>query len=223
MTANSNMDMHAGISIEKRDRECADKIKVSVSDIINCLSAIENAAEQQKALGLGNPAPALDGIRKRIRTQTLKAQADELAAVFSPVECPDPRLVPRVEKFTDQLPRLPEYVICQIRPGMTHVRCTVPLITLFGTSIMGWIAKRYEAPLPVVPSTVLELSSRARMICPDIEFHLVLKPSWTEALQLDPILLGKVPEVDEYFEIGAWDGDATFMSELVHSREIRTT
>jgi hypothetical protein len=211
MSTTIPLGQNRGFPIKRRNREPVKALSGSAA--VQVLAAMDGAALQQKELGLGDPSVAVDRTKKRMRTHILRSQANELAELFTPIASPDPQVLPRAEKFDDFLPTLPDAVICRLKPGTTHTRCTV------GRGIPNLMSKRYEAPIPVVPSTVLELASRAKEICPDLEFHVVLKPSWTEVPQSDPILLGKVPELDEYFEIGAWDGDSAFLSDMLQSAD----
>lgn len=191
----------------KRKREDYDTVSFKDAEII--LSGVENTGRRQKYLGLGDPAGSIERTKRALRSTIYMAHANELSKLFQPVEPPDPKYFPRAEKFSDRFPKPPEIVICQLGPGVTHARCSA------GHSTSIWGARNYEAPIPVIPNTVIELASRAKKICPDIEFHLLFRPAWEEAPQEDPVLLGRVPEINEYFEIGWWDGDAALIKEFL--------
>lgn len=201
-----------GICIERRERRDLEAISMDAANEL--IDAVEEAARRQKSLGCGDPSFSIDRTKKRMEGHILNCQANELASIFTPIEPPDSKRLPRTERFEDIVPVLPETVICRLKPGTTHARCTV------GRGIPNLTSRRYEAPIPVVPSPILELATRAKMICPELEFHLVFKPSWTDVPQLDPILLGKVPGLNEYFEIGSWDGDSVFLDGVLQTRSV---
>jgi hypothetical protein len=183
----------------------------TIDEAYSLLLSVEANVRKQKNLGLGDPSNSSVSVKSSFREIIARAQANELANIFTPVKSPD-EFFPRAEKFRDYFRNLPEVVVCHLRPGTTHVRCSVGRFS-------WWNPKNFEASIPLMPQALLELVSRAKDICPEAEFHIVMKPSWQPAPQLDPVLLLRVPLTNEYFQIGAWDGDSELIQSIMETNK----
>lgn len=193
------------IRVENRKRDKHDVCTVEEANSL--ITTVEANARTQRLLGLGDPTLASASVKLSFREIVAKAQANELAEIFTPVKSPD-GIFPRAETYNDRFKSLPEIVVCQLRSGTTHARCSVGRVA-------WWSGKNYEAPIPLMPIALLELVSRAKGICPDAEFHIVMRPCWQNVPQLDPVLLVRVPLANEYFEVGCWDGDQELLKSLI--------
>lgn len=205
------------IETELRTRE--PKTPAAGVDAAKVLSQLQVIASRQHALGFGNPGLELKAKNSEYEKQRKTEQAEALAGVFKPILAPNEKFFPRfaVENGLmrcnkDGIPlasgtvagRLPLLVMMDLtsNPGGLHIRLNTPTGT-----------KYFDATIPIMPSTCLELGERARKLAPDAKFHLLFMPKWEEAPRRDPVLIAEVAE--EFFHIAQWLGDSDLVNEFL--------
>lgn len=205
------------IVTEERERDC--KLSEEIRNAGTIMEGMIKAAALQVKLGLGNPALSVQRNKKEMDKMARMNQAEKLAQHFKAVKEPNEKFFPRFKKGNfgnastgTAKGRLPELICAELGVGIDRCR-----VEMQGTLKPGQ-SKNYEASIPVIPPTVLELASRAKTCAPDAEFHLLFMPSWEPAPQRDPVLLAHITGTDEWFEIGCWDGDVDLIKEFLEDR-----
>lgn len=186
------------IKLEKRQRE--PRKNTSVVDM-NVLYAV---AACQKELGFGYPAEQLNYYKSQEISKELQ-QAAKLAEVgFTPIKQPKfPR--PARDGWYAQMYK----IIMHPLDGITTIK------------YMSLSAGTHRSAMPIIPMSVQELARRAKAICPDMIFHMILMPEWRPDPSGDPVIVGMVPKINEWFQIGYWDGDAELINEILGTKQGR--
>lgn len=215
----------APLSVQLTDRiSLPDRKRVAsrskeVTDAQKIITKLAEAAALQQSLGLGNPRAAVETRKGDLAKMNLLAQAEKLAEKFRAVQEPSEKFFPRFAYETggrrvgnmasgSTRGRLPELIMVKLEAGMEKVYCRVE-------NPSAGMKSNYEANIPCMPLTALELAGRAKKLAPDAQFHLLFLPSWEPAPQRDPVLVAHLPGTDEYFEIASWDGDVALIQEFL--------
>lgn len=204
------------ITTETRARKSTDKKEIRDAKII--LSEMEKAASLQAQLGLGVPTRAVASKKEELARYARLAQAERLAEKFKAIHEPNNKFFPHFKRSGNAAVgthkgRLPQLIMAELGAGVDRARVTVQ-----GERVAGLTQSTYEAPIPVIPPTVLEKAAFAKQCAPEAVFHLLFMPSWEPAPQRDPVLVANVPDTDEWFEIGAWDGDQDLIKEFLENK-----
>lgn len=199
---------------EERVRE--KKATKEVREAAKIVEEMTKTASLQASLGLGNPTAAVAAKKESISKLAQAGQADAMAEKFKAVHAPNEKFFPRFKNpgwgndaEGSVKGRLPELVCAELGPTITHVR-----VRLDGTLKPG-MQRDYQAPIPVIPPSILEKAAFAKQMAPDAKFHMLFMPSWEPAPQRDPVLLAYLPGVDEWFEIDHWGGDVDLIKEFL--------
>lgn len=205
------------IHTDPRERQSTNVKEVREAEKI--CSKLQEAASLQASLGLGNPKASVENKRTEYSRMGVLAEAERLAEKFQPVKEPNAKFFPRfaVESGARYIPnmasgsakgRLPELVLVKLQTGVEKVYCRLEAAT-------GSTKSYYEAPIPVMPLTALELAKRAKECAPSAEFHLAFLPQWEAAPLRDPVLFAYLKGTDEWFTIAQWDGDVALINEFL--------
>lgn len=204
------------ISLEKVEGVKRRKIPFNVLRNIEMLKQLDNAAKLQIKLGLGLPDQRSNEQVLEIKKEINKYSVSRLLkAGFQTVQEPPVDLLPRFapgnsKVFTSKpllalakLSNITDKITCQVRNKRGAVQ-------------------NFEALIPRMPNTVLELAKRVKDNAPNAQFHLAFMPSWDKAPQKDPMLLARVGK--HWFQVGlAWGGDRELLQEAVIPNSIALT
>lgn len=187
--------------VSKRDQK-----RQSMKEIKAVLEGLEEATSRQKLMGLGDPTPYLEYHKSQYASLKFMAQSEALAQKFKQIAEPSVKYFPRfnrlgamVTKLSGELPRL---AMVHLSNGLRRISCRHE-------------SQNYEANIPIMPLGVTELAARAKECAPDGEFHLLFMPQWELAPMRDPVLVMRIPELDEWFQIADWDSDAAMIQEFM--------
>lgn len=208
------------IKLDKRERS-ATRVQ-EVRDAQKATAKATQAAKLQAELGLGNPKHALEAHKADWAKTSILAQADKLGEKFQPVKEPSEKFFPRFVqegggRFISNMAsgtvrgRVPLLAMVKLGAGIEKLYCRIDAPAVGQKNA-------YEANIPVMPLTVLELAKRAKECAPNAEFHLLFMPSWEPAPQRDPVLVAHIPGTDEWFQIAEWDGDKELIKEFLEDR-----
>lgn len=208
------------IVLENRERNAV-KAK-EVHDAQKIMTKLSAAAQLQAQMGLGNPKAAVETKKNEFSKMQLLSQAENLAEKFKSIKEPSEKFFPRfaMESGMRRIGnmasgscrgRLPELVMVKLEAGIEKVYCRLE-------SAGSGVKSNYEAPIPVMPLTALELAKRAKECAPDAQFHLLFMPSWEAAPQRDPVLVAHIPGTNEWFQVAEWDGDRELIAEFLEDK-----
>lgn len=208
--------------IELPRRERTSNHVQEAQDASTILEKVDQAAALQAQLGFGNPTEAVQRKKKEFSAKTKLLQAEKLAQKFVAVKEPQVQFFPRFDVPENSWNRVPNAASATIKgslPRMVMSKLGPNISKVYVTVVTSSGNKNYEAPIPVMPLSALELAKRAKELAPDAAFHLLFMPSWEEAPQRDPVLVAHIPGTDEWFEIAAWDGDKDLIKEFLEEKE----
>lgn len=164
---------------------------------------LDKVINLQKELGLGDPSEFVKGFNLKSK------EKDYLLENFRKVEDPIKKY-PLLNEKTFQ--KLPQYGTVQLIKDRTKISCKV-VKTDRWRNIQT--TESYEAAIPLIPATLLELCRRVKNNVGNAKFYMVFEPSWklvgskTIPLRKDPVILARLD--NDWFELGRYDKDANFI------------
>lgn len=184
------------------------------------LENLKNTVDKQKKLGLGNPESST--MEKMFKTMAAHCDIQELLEMdnVTYIEAPDPKTFIRFRKGAGNVSvaQKPKFAVADLYEGLTRINC----------SVSG--SGNFQANIPIIPATHLEIAERVQEKVPHIQFHIAYMPQWEPAPNPDPALLAslvsteiqvkdgvptQVP-VEHWFMLGtAWGGDRELIEEHI--------
>lgn len=184
------------------------------------LENLKNTVNKQKKLGLGNPEHAT--MEKMFKTMAAHCDIQELLDMdnVTYIEAPDPKTFIRFRKGAGNVSvsQKPKFAVAELYEGLARISC----------SVSG--SGNFNANIPIIPATHLEIAERVQEKVPHIQFHVAYMPQWEPAPNIDPALLASLQSteielvngvptqvpVEHWFMLGtAWGGDKELIEEHI--------
>ena len=203
-----SFQLNSVIEFSERPREASDFI--DYAQVQEALEDIECSKKEQNDLGLG-----LAEFKEKERLLRLLDQSkrNQIAEFCKPINEPSKKLFKRFEK--------PSFSGRRVEYGKVLPKVVMVLLEKGIYGIDYEIEEdsedyyHYEASIPLIPKTHLELAKRVRKIDKEALFYLIYVPEWVKVEVKDPALV--VKSGSEWFQVGiSWGGDAELIEKYLN-------
>jgi hypothetical protein len=169
------------------------------------IELIKEAAAKQKSLGLGHPTEAVAIL---LEQYSVTALCEHFKEVKKPSEMHFPKFMSSYY-YND-------YAECkdlEAFPKMAQIELIASSqVAKLSLTVDG---THKDAAIPLIPTSVQEIVTRAKSLVGSMKIHLLFMPQWNRSPNPDPVIVGEA--AGRFFEIASWDGDQFLIKEFLES------